>query len=188
MRIFVSIVIGALTSLITVSTSAATECPMEIQFQSETAIGWEAVNDGVMGGKSSGGSSVENSSLVFAGVLNTDGGGFSSVRTPMTRGDLAGSSGLTLRVKSDGRAYKLALQTNKKNLFRSISFNLNIPVTPAGEWQEITAKFEDVKASIWGRSLSNVEFDPAKVKELGVIIADGKDGPFRLEVAWIKSC
>ena len=159
---------------------------MEIDFKSNTS-GWSAVNDGVMGGKSSGGSQVDKSLLVFEGVLNTDGGGFSSVRTPVDPGDLAGATSLKLRVKSDGRAYKFTMATNKTNLFRAVSFNVDIPVTPAGEWAEVTADFGAVNASVWGRKLSGVEFDPAKVKELGIIIADGKDGPFRLEVDWIKA-
>lgn len=159
---------------------------MEIDFKSDTS-GWAAVNDGVMGGKSSGGSQINQSLLVFEGVLNTDGGGFSSVRTPVNQGDLAGAKGLTLRVKSDGRAYKFTMATNKTNLFRAISFNVDIPVTSAGEWVEVTADFSTVEASVWGRDLSGVEFEPAKIRELGIIIADGKDGPFRLKVDWIKA-
>ncbi len=169
------------------ASEAKTECLMEMDFKG-AASGWAAVNDGVMGGKSSGGSNVQNSLLVFEGVLNTDGGGFSSVRTPVSRGDLAGADGLTMRVKSDGRAYRITMQTDKKNLFRPVSFNSDIPVTAAGEWETVTARFDTVKASVWGRSLSGVNFDPAKINELGIIIADGRDGPFRLEVDWIKAC
>ncbi len=154
---------------------------MEIDFKSATS-GWSAVNDGVMGGKSSGGSSINQSLLVFEGVLNTDGGGFSSVRTPVSPGDLAGATGLKLRVKSDGRAYKFTMRTDKRNMFRAVSFNAGIPVSPAGEWTNVTANFDGAEASVWGRKLSGVTFDPAMVDELGIIIADGKDGPFRLEV------
>lgn len=189
MNIFISVLFAAMASTAPIATAktATQACTMEIGFENQTA-GWEAVNDGVMGGKSSGGSDVQNSLLVFEGVLNTDGGGFSSVRTPMQPGDLAGAKGLTLRVKSDGRAYKITMRTNKRNKFRAVAFNADIPVTPAGEWTTVTADFSGVKASVWGRPLSNVTFDPAKVDELGIIIADGKDGPFRLEVDRIKSC
>jgi len=169
------------------ASEAKAECLMEMDFKG-AASGWAAVNDGVMGGKSSGSSNVQNSLLVFEGVLNTDGGGFSSVRTPVNRGDLAGADGLTMRVKSDGRAYRITMQTDKKNLFRPVSFNADIPVTAAGEWETVTARFDTVKASVWGRSLSGVNFDPAKINDLGIIIADGRDGPFRLEVDWIKAC
>lgn len=188
MRMTAAIVLGLMAAIGPLAAHADLGCSMEINFESESESGWKAVNDGVMGGKSSGGPSMENSLLVFEGVLNTDGGGFSSVRTPMQPGDLDGAKGLTLRVKSDGRAYKFTMRTNKRNMFRAIAFNTPIPVTPAGEWATVTADFEAVDASVWGRPLSGVEFDPSKVDELGIIIADGKDGPFRLEVARIKAC
>ena len=188
MNTLIPIILSLSTALgMPASATPKAECAMKINFQNETS-GWGAVNDGVMGGKSSGGSNIQNSLLVFEGVLNTDGGGFSSVRTPVDPGDLAGTTGLTMRVKSDGRAYRLTMQTDKKNLFRPVSFNVDIPVTEAGEWETVTASYDTVKASVWGRRLSGVKFDPAKIKELGIIIADGRDGPFRLEVDWIKSC
>ena len=188
MNTLIPIILSLSTALgMPASATPKAECAMKINFQNETS-GWGAVNDGVMGGKSSGGSNIQNSLLVFEGVLNTDGGGFSSVRTPVDPGDLEGTTGLTMRVKSDGRAYRVTMQTDKKNLFRPVSFNVDIPVTEAGEWETVTASYDTVKASVWGRRLSGVKFDPAKIKELGIIIADGRDGPFRLEVDWIKSC
>jgi hypothetical protein len=38
---------------------------------------WFVVNDGVMGGRSEGGFRLGESALVFSGVTNTNGGGFS---------------------------------------------------------------------------------------------------------------
>jgi NADH dehydrogenase [ubiquinone] 1 alpha subcomplex assembly factor 1 len=39
-----------------------------------------------------------------------------------------------------------------------------------------------------GRVLSGEPpLDPAKVTSVGFLIADKQDGPFRLEVAWIKT-
>jgi len=188
MQTLIPIILSLSTALaMPQSAPSKMECAMYMNFEN-TASGWQAVNDGVMGGKSSGGSEVQGSLLVFEGILNTDGGGFSSVRTPVNPGDLAGAEGLTLRVKSDGRAYRVTMRTDKKNLFRPVSFNIDIPRSKAGEWETVTARFDTVKASVWGRSLSGVAFNPAKINEIGIIIADGRDGPFRLEVRSISSC
>ena len=73
---------------------------MIIDFENPRSVNdWKAVNDGVMGGRSRGGPSFENGYMVFEGRINTDGGGFSSVRTDIDRGSLESSSGLKLRVR-----------------------------------------------------------------------------------------
>ena len=47
----------------------------------KTTMQWYSVNDGVMGGRSSGSFQVTDGKLRFSGVLNTNGGGFASIRT-----------------------------------------------------------------------------------------------------------
>ena len=42
---------------------------------------WIVVNDNVMGGRSKGGFAFIKNKLVFSGSTNTNGGGFSSIRT-----------------------------------------------------------------------------------------------------------
>ena len=42
---------------------------------------WIVVNDNVMGGRSEGGFSFKKKCLLFSGNTNTNGGGFSSIRT-----------------------------------------------------------------------------------------------------------
>ena len=65
--------------------------------------GWYVVNDNVMGGRSDGDFRIEEGELHFAGRTNTDGGGFSSIRTDAVELDLAEYDGIRLRVKGDGR-------------------------------------------------------------------------------------
>ena len=164
------------------------ECPMEISFADPDAGDyWRAVNDGVMGGRSSGGPSFQNGAMVFKGNINTNGGGFSSVRARMEQGALEGSSGLKMRVKSDGRIYKITMRTDLRYRSRRISFQAEIPLTPKGEWAEVDVSFSTLEASLFGRPISGARFAAKDVRELGIILADGKDGPFQLEVEWIKS-
>ncbi len=149
---------------------------------------WSAVNDGVMGGRSSGGPSYENGYMVFGGVINTNGGGFSSVNTGLQPGMLTGVSGIKLRVRSDGRSYKLTMRTDARFRGRSIAFQAPIPETPLGEWADVMVSFEDLRPSIFGRPLRGATFDPSEVFVLGIILSDGIDGPFRLEVDSLETC
>ena len=153
----------------------------------EAASLWRAVNDGVMGGRSSGGPEFADGMMVFEGVINTNGGGFSSVRADMELGRLSAMEGLGFRVKSDGRTYKVTLKSDARYRFRPVSFQAQIPTTPAGEWAEVRVPFKALKPSLFGRQLQGFEFNPAKAEEIGIIIADGTDGPFRLEIEWITA-
>lgn len=143
---------------------------------------WRAVNDGVMGGKSSGGPQFKDGHMVFSGVINTDGGGFSSIRTQVDPGTLSGTTGMALRVRSDGRQYKLTFRTDVTHRFRQVSFQAPLAGTTTGDWSDITVNYADLKPSVFGRPLSDKVFDPNEVREMGIIIADGKDGPFELHI------
>ena len=44
-------------------------------------FGWYVQNDNVMGGRSEGGFDISSGQLIFSGNTNTNGGGFSSIRT-----------------------------------------------------------------------------------------------------------
>lgn len=162
---------------------------MDLEFNSAMTVqAWKSVNDGVMGGLSSGGPRYENESLVFEGVINTNGGGFSSIRLPLAQGSLAGYSGLKFRVKSDGRVYKLTLRGATRFRGRSVSFQAPLPASPQGAWADVMVDFASLEPTIFGQALSGVEFDITQVQEMGLIIADGKDGPFRLKVKSLGAC
>lgn len=163
-------------------------CPMEIDFKTSSKPNWRPVNDGVMGGLSSGGPKFENDHMIFSGIINTNGGGFSSVRAPVQQGDLKTAGGLRLKVKSDGRAYKITFRTDARYGWRQISFQAPLPVTLNGEWAEVSVSFDDLRASVFGRPIRGAEFNKNKVEEIGIILADGRDGPFSLTVDWIKGC
>lgn len=162
---------------------------MNISFNSpESTRAWQAVNDGVMGGRSSGGPTFDRGVMLFQGVINTNGGGFSSVRAGLQDGILAGQSAIKMRVKSDGREYKLTLRSDAFYRGRSVAFQAPLPQTPAGEWAEVTVPFLDLTPSVFGRPLRGPRFEPSEARSVGIILADGQDGPFTLEIDWLKSC
>ena len=73
--------------------------------------GWHALNDTIMGGRSSGSTRCGAYGLDFNGVVVAEGGGFVSVRSPLFSPplDLSGFSGLELRLAGEGRRFKLAV-------------------------------------------------------------------------------
>ncbi|MBM5815642.1 MAG: CIA30 family protein [Cyanobacteria bacterium K_Offshore_surface_m2_239] len=73
--------------------------------------GWQALNDTVMGGRSSGHCSVDPEGLGFDGVIVEEGGGFISMRSPLFSPplDLSSARGLELSLRGEGRRFKLAV-------------------------------------------------------------------------------
>lgn len=161
---------------------------MRLDFSArEDKARWVAVNDGVMGGRSSGGPSFEDGNLIFSGVINTNGGGFSSIRSRVEPGQFENVTGLKMRVKSDGRGYELNLRTNVTYWGRSVAYRASIPATRAGEWAEVRIDFADLEPSVFGRTVRTRAFEAEDTRILGIILADGQDGPFKLAIDWIET-
>ncbi len=158
-----------------------------ISFESPAeARAWRAVNDDVMGGRSLGGSVVEEDQLVFTGSINTNGGGFSSVRREMEPGALEGTRAFILSIRSDGRAYQLIARTNARFGGRYVSYQAAIPMSPEGEWSNVRVAISDFVPSVFGRTVPASAILPGEVTELGFIIADSVDGDFALSVRSIS--
>ncbi|MGB3455431.1 MAG: CIA30 family protein [Litorimonas sp.] len=172
------------------SQTATPTCRLSADFSDPASLEpWRIVNDGVMGGLSQGTRFHEgekgNGAMVFAGTINTNGGGFSSLRAGLAPGALSDTEGLRLRVRSDGRAYKMTFRTSERWRGRSVSYQTPIPQTSPGDWAEVTVPFDAMDTSVFGRTVRAAPFDPADAREIGIILADGIDGPFRLEVAYM---
>ena len=148
---------------------------------------WTAVNDGVMGGISTGGATMKDGVMRFSGILSLENrGGFSSVRTRDASFDLGGAKKIRLRVKGDGRTYQLRLASNARYRGSRISYGGKFP-TKAGEWTEVSINLSELVPSYRGQKLDGPPLDLARIEEIGILIGDKKPGPFSLEVDWIKS-
>jgi len=143
----------------------------------ETLLDWTTVNDDVMGGRSEGGFEVRDGILVFRGATNTDGGGFSSIRTAPRDLRLGGCDAIRLRVRGDGRTYRFRLAGEEPLPAWWSEF-----ATERGRWTEVRLPFRDFVAMRRGRRLDLPPIDPADVRSLGLMIFDRRDGPFRLEL------
>lgn len=145
------------------------------------SIQWYAVNDGVMGGLSEGQPNINESGyLIFAGkTFLENNGGFSSIRKNVDL-DLSAYQGIALRVKGDGRSYDLHLTTNNLSWLMRVSYRKKFDTN--GQWQDVFIPFEQLSASVRGRTLEGNVFDPAKVQSIGFMIADKQAGPFELVI------
>ena len=162
----------------------------KILFDFQTAThypAWQIVNDDVMGGLSTSRFQfLTNGGAVFSGAVSLENnGGFASVRSSPVRENLRGLDAFVLRVRGDGRRYKLTLRTESG--FDTPIYQCAFP-TQRGEWQEHRLLFKDFVPTFRGRVLTHVPpLDPVKVTSVGFLISEKQEGPFQLELSWIKA-
>lgn len=167
----------------------ASQCSVITNFElSGSNAGWVVVNDNVMGGRSLGDRTFVGTTMVFAGSINTNGGGFSSLRLDVDAELLAGTDRLEFRVRSDGRRYLATLDDDLDGRDRRLSFRAPIVSERPGEWETITVLFADLQPAIFGQRVTAAPFRPDLASRIGIILADGVDGDFVLEVDSITAC
>lgn len=151
-----------------------------------TARKWVSVNDNVMGGVSDGGFRItDDEVLVFSGNLSLKNrGGFASIRTKPAKLGLGGYDTIALRVRGDGRTYYFDLRTPA--LFAATSYRVPLKTTK-GAWQEVRFPLKDFEYTSFGRRVARGgKLQADKVQSIGFTVADKREGPFRLEVQWIR--
>ena len=145
---------------------------------------WDVVNDGVMGGRSAGFVAVEQGTLRFTGTLVTQGGGFTSVRARQAV-DLTGQVGIELRVRGSGRQFEVELDDGVRAYGRTVS--RRAAFATSAEWTVVRVPFTTLRSTIFGREVNAPPIDVARIRGMGLYMADGQDGPFRLEVDYVRS-
>ena len=146
---------------------------------------WHRLDDGVMGGKSETVHSCSTSDdLIFAGQINTDGGGFCSIRTPLIPGELTRDT-VAVRVCyiGDGKTYKILFSDKNKSAFgpsrRSPSWQMDLP-TKSGVEETINIRFDELVPSLQGGPMKNInddnnhteiKIDPTTVEEMGFMLS-----------------
>jgi monofunctional biosynthetic peptidoglycan transglycosylase len=145
---------------------------------------WTPFDDDVMGGVSRSRFELSGAGTgLFTGRLSRAyGGGFATIRTPELELDLAGWEGVLLRVRGDGRTYGLGLRESNRRGDPGVwrhPFD-----TVAGEWVERELPFERFVYKRRGQAHPEAgRVDLARVRALSIVIADGDERPFRLELA-----
>ena len=147
---------------------------------------WEAIDDRIMGGCSqSQPAHINNIGLRFTGTVSlVNNGGFASIRSKTADYDLSAATGVTLRVKGDGKNYKLSLRTD--SYYDGISYQAEFE-THKDAWQEIKLPFNTFKPTHHGLKLTTAApMESSRIQSFGLFIANRQEGPFQLDVAWIK--
>ena len=147
---------------------------------------WKSVNDGVMGGVSKGGfKRSDQETLVFSGELSlANNGGFASIRMAPSDLGLAGTSGIVVKARGDGRTYWVDLRLTNQPSASSYRAYL---ATTAGEWKETQIPYQEFKLQAFGQDLPSKAINPESINSVGFTIADKKEGAFALEIASVKA-
>ncbi len=147
---------------------------------------WTPLNDGVMGGVSRSNARItEAKTLAFTGEVSLENnGGFASMQSPMKGDRLGDCSGLTARIRGDGKVYWMTLRTDVPVPAGWYQARID---TAAGKWIEVRLPFEQFRATSFGRPLPAPPPSRSKIQSIGFLISDKQKGPFALEVDWIKA-
>ncbi len=159
---------------------AASEEPSAVGF---AAGDWVAVDDVVMGGRSRSvlAATPEGTGVFRGTVSDENGGGFASVRSRPLGLDLSGREGLRLRVRGDGKRYKLCVRNEAA--FDGVVYQGAFETQPA-VWQTVDLPFARFVPTFRGRRLDGEPpLDPSRIATLGLVVSDRQLGPFRLEIA-----
>jgi len=156
-------------------------------FESALSVAeWSAIDDGVMGG-------VSRSRLrhdpaghaVFEGVVSLEhNGGFASVRSRPRDLGAPGAVNYALDVRGDGKRYKLNLRTD--DTFDGVNYQAVFEPS-AGAWTLVQLALSGFRPTFRGRSVPDAPpLDPARVRQMGLMIADRQAGRFALAVRSIR--
>jgi len=141
---------------------------------------WAAIDDRVMGGISRSRLRFDPAGhALFEGEVSlAQGGGFASVRSQPGALGAPGASACVIEVLGDGKAYKLSLFTSDS--FDGMSYQL--PFLPeVGAWTTLRLPLAAFQPSFRGRAVPGAPpLDPARLRQVGLMIAERQAGPFAL--------
>lgn len=147
---------------------------------------WSPIDDRVMGG-------ISRSCLrhdpgghaVFEGNVSLErNGGFASVRSaPAARGK-AGAVDCLLEVRGDAKRFKLNLLT--EDAFDGLNYQAGFTPEPGG-WKAIRIPLAAFRPTFRGREVQGARaLDPARIRQVGLMIADRQNGSFALPIRRIS--
>ncbi len=150
------------------------------------ANAWHAIDDRVMGG-------ISRSTLrhdpaghaVFQGTVSLEqNGGFASVRSSPGERGLSGATACLIELRGDNKQFKLSLLTDDG--FDSLNYQASF--APKGtDWQTLHLPLADFRASFRGSEVTNAPpLAPARIRQVGLMIAARQAGPFTIDIRRIS--
>jgi hypothetical protein len=147
---------------------------------------WSAIDDRVMGG-------VSRSRLrhdpaghaVFEGEVSLQrNGGFASVRSSTGARGKPGAEACAIEVRGAAKQFKLSLLTDDG--FDGLNYQCSF--APGGpDWQTISLALTAFRANFRGRDVPGAPaLDPARIRQVGLMISAKQAGPFALDIRRIS--
>lgn len=144
---------------------------------------WRVVDDGVMGGRSRGHFAVtEEGHGRFRGEVSlANDGGFSSVVHALAAPvDVGGARAFRLRVKGDGSTYALRVKSAPGQRHAH-----GARFATTGAWQTVEVPFAEMTVAFRGRPVDVPNYAGEPVRELRLLIGNGRAERFALLIDWI---
>lgn len=160
-------------------------CSTYDNFADSQKNNWIIVNDWVMGWLSKWSFTINNTTLTFSGNINTNWGGFTSIRWWVKAGSLDQYEFIRLVIRKDTRSYKITLRDNNR---RGISHQAELPGWKSWEFEEVLISLDTFQPTFFWRTVTANDFQKDQVRQLGFIISDGINWPFWIEIAQIDFC
>ncbi|KAL3936219.1 MAG: hypothetical protein SGBAC_008417 [Bacillariaceae sp.] len=165
--------------MIETATKSSTSNSLEL-----SSLSWFALDDGVMGGKSSTehGKVNEAGALEFSGTINTDGGGFCSIRTELPTKLPPNSTGVRIKYTGDGKTFKFTL-SDGSHRYDTLSWQQDIPTKKeSGDLEVLEVQYSDLIPAMGPRKApSGIRFNRDLIKEitfmLSLQLSNGKPNP-----------
>ncbi|KAL2244755.1 UNVERIFIED_CONTAM: hypothetical protein Sindi_2743700 [Sesamum indicum] len=172
---------------------------------SSRELPWGALDDVVMGGVSESTFQIDPNggenggpTGIFRGVVSTaNNGGFTSIRTRnfSIAEDLSAYDGLELRIKGDGRRYKLIVRTSRD--WDTVGYTTGFD-TVKDQWQSVRLPFSSLRPIFRARTIPDAPpFNPSEIISLQLMFSkfeyDGKlnptfvEGQFQLPISTIRA-
>jgi hypothetical protein len=123
---------------------------------------------------------------VFSGTVSLkNSGGFASIRSIPSSYDLRRYSGLQLRVRGDGKRYKMNLKTEAA--LDGVQYQA-VFETQRDVWTEIMIPFSKFVPMFRGvHAYDSPPLDTASICSFGFLISDKQEGPFRMDIDRISA-
>ena len=148
------------------------------------ADAWSAIDDRVMGGVSRSQLRPDTAGhAVFEGSLAQN-GGFASVRSTARAMGSPGAEACLVEVRGDNKQFKLSLFTDDG--FDTLNYQSSFAPT-GGDWQALRLPISAFRATFRGRDVPGAPaLDPARIRQVGLMIAARQAGPFALDIRSIN--
>lgn len=147
---------------------------------------WTPIDDRVMGGTSV--SALRHDPAghaVFEGEVSLErNGGFASVRSSPGQRGMRGAEVCLVEIRGVPKRFKLSLLTDDG--FDTLNYQASFAPSET-EWQTIHLATSDFRPTFRGREIAGApQLDPARIRQVGLMIADGQAGHFALDIRRIS--